>query len=49
VGLHCQALAIDVSTSLLNQDQIRRALLKRGWTQSRPDDEPWHYSFGWTA
>jgi len=45
---HCRGLAIDVSTNLpkAKQDAIRRALLNRGWHQSRPDDEPWHYSFG---
>ena len=49
VGLHTQALAIDVSTAQGDQDRIRYLLKKNGWTQSRPDDEPWHYSYGWTA
>ena len=49
VTLHTQGLAIDVSTAQGGQDKIRRALKRRGWSQSRPDDEPWHYSFGWTA
>ena len=47
--LHTQGLAIDVSTAQRDLDKIRGALKKRGWTQSRPTDEPWHYSFGWTA
>lgn len=47
--LHTQGLAIDVSTAQRGQKKIRRALLKRGWSQSRPVDEPWHYSFYWTA
>lgn len=48
VGLHCQGLAIDVSTNVLD-DKIRKALLRHGFTQARPVDEPWHFSFGWTA
>jgi hypothetical protein len=45
---HCRGLAIDVSTSMsqAKQTAIRRALKNRGWHQSRPDDEPWHHSFG---
>jgi hypothetical protein len=45
---HCRGLAIDVSTaqSQAKQDKIRKALLFRHWHQSRPDDEPWHYSKG---
>ena len=50
VGLHCQALAIDVSTNDPQlQTTVREALLRVGFTQSRPDDEPWHFSYGWTA
>jgi hypothetical protein len=48
VGLHTQGLAIDIHTAFLNK-RLKRALLKHGWTQSRPDDEPWHFSYGWTA
>ncbi len=48
VGLHCQALAIDVHTDYLTSDR-REALAHVGFTQARPTDEPWHYSFGWTA
>lgn len=45
---HTRGLAIDVSMALswLRRRRIRRALLARGWHQSRPTDEPWHYSFG---
>jgi hypothetical protein len=43
--LHTHGLAIDVSTTLKDQEEIRKALLERKWKQSRPDDEPWHYSF----
>jgi len=54
VGLHCQALAIDVDTvwrdSLSNKDEEEFVKLMKqvGFTQARPD-EPWHWSFGWTA
>lgn len=47
--LHTQGLAIDVSTAQGDQERIRTLLKRRGWTQSRPVDEPWHYSYGWTA
>jgi hypothetical protein len=45
---HTRGLCIDVSTNLSRwrQGRLRRALLARGWHQSRPVDEPWHYSFG---
>lgn len=47
--LHTQGLAIDVSTAQPDQARIREVLTRRGWHQSRPVDEPWHYSFHWTA
>lgn len=47
--LHTHGLAIDVSTAQPDQQRIRELLLARGWHQSRPDDEPWHYSFRLTA
>lgn len=53
-GLHCQALAIDVNTTwqagLSDKDEARfKAWMKHnGFTQARPD-EPWHWSYGWTA
>lgn len=45
---HTRGLCIDVSTALsgLTQVRVRRALKARGWHQSRPDDEPWHFSLG---
>lgn len=55
VGLHTQGLAIDVDTiwqGKLSDKQnaaFRKAMLANGWTQSRPSDEPWHWSYGWTA
>ncbi len=45
VGVHPHGLAIDVDTGYLNRI-IRNILLNHGWRQSRPDDEPWHFSFG---
>ena len=42
--LHTHGLAIDVHTGFLNE-KIRKSLLRHGWHQSRPDDEPWHFSF----
>lgn len=50
VGLHCQALACDASTEDPNlKTSTRKALEGHGWHQARPDDEPWHFSYGWTA
>lgn len=54
VGLHCQGLAIDVNTvwrdALSVHDELRFVGLMKhaGFTQAR-SDEPWHWSFGWTA
>lgn len=45
---HTRGLAIDVSTSQPNQSLIRECLLAEGWSQTRPDDEPWHFSYGVT-
>ena len=54
VGLHCQALAIDVNTTwraaLTDKEEAEfvKLMAQVGFTQARPD-EPWHFSFGWTA
>lgn len=54
VGLHCQALAIDTNTdwrTALTDEQERdfvRWMKHFGFTQARAD-EPWHWSYGWTA
>lgn len=47
-GAHTRGLAIDVSMGQTKAKRaaIHAALTDRGWFQSRPDDEPWHYSFG---
>jgi len=46
--LHTRGLAIDVDTRYLN-GTIRKVLLAHGWHQSRPGDEPWHFSFHLTG
>jgi hypothetical protein len=46
---HTRGIAIDVSTSQPNQDIIARCLRRNGWTQTRPDDESWHWSYGVTV
>ena len=47
-GLHTHGLAIDVHTAFLSE-KLRKALLAEGWHQSRPVDEPWHFSYRLTA
>lgn len=50
VGLHCQGLAFDATTEDPQLKTTTRAALEHvGFTQARPDDEPWHFSYGWTA
>lgn len=50
VGLHCQGLAIDVTTEDPElTTKVREVLTRVGFTQARVADEPWHFSFGWTA
>lgn len=45
VGVHCQGLAIDVTTEDPQlQTKVRDALKLCGWKQARPD-EIWHFSF----
>lgn len=45
---HTRGLCIDVNMNLSpwRRARLKKALLARDWHQSRPDDEPWHYSFG---
>ena len=45
---HTRGLALDVSTAQSNQEIIKACLRAEGWTQTRPDDEPWHWSYGVT-
>jgi len=45
---HTRGLAIDVDQSQPNLDKIHAALCAEGWTQTRPVDEKWHYSYGVT-
>jgi hypothetical protein len=30
-------------------DKAHRALADIGWKRARPDDEPWHHSWGFNA
>jgi hypothetical protein len=46
---HVQGLAIDVSTNNADFELQRQILRAVGWKQSRPDDEPWHFSWGVTV
>lgn len=46
---HCRGIAIDVSTAQPGQARVRKALYKQGWRRVRPDDEPWHWSYGFTV
>jgi len=54
VGLHCQALAIDVNTvwraglTDAQEAEFVKLMKQVGFTQARAD-EPWHWSYGWTA
>lgn len=47
VTLHTRGLAIDVSTAIPQREKaiIEQALRRRGWKRSRPDTEPWHWSY----
>lgn len=47
--LHTQGLAIDVSTIVADFEKAHRALAHIGWERARPDDEPWHHSWGFVA
>lgn len=47
VTLHPRGLAIDVATPV--PVMVHNILLNHGWHQSRPGDEPWHFSYCFTA
>jgi hypothetical protein len=50
VGLHTRGLAIDVYWRNPFQAVLLKRLLRHhGWNQTRPVDEPWHWSFGITG
>jgi hypothetical protein len=49
VTAHTRGLAIDASMGAPDHATVRRVLLNHGWHQARPDDEPWHFSFGVTV
>jgi hypothetical protein len=51
VGVHTHGLAVDVDSTQLskkgkNGKTVRETFRAVGWKQSRPDDEPWHHSWG---
>lgn len=46
---HTRGLAIDVDQSQPNLATIGQVLRAEGWTQTRPVDEPWHFSYGVTV
>jgi hypothetical protein len=50
-GVHTHGLAIDVSQAQRRRklNLTYKVLAGHGWTRTRPDDEPWHWSFGVTA
>jgi hypothetical protein len=48
-SLHPQGLAIDVDTRIVDFDKAHAALTHVGWKRARPDDEPWHHSWGFDA
>jgi hypothetical protein len=48
-SLHPQGLAIDVSTIQHDFAKAHQALSDVGWKRARPDDEPWHHSWGFDA
>lgn len=43
---HTRGLALDVSRAQRNVRIIDEVLRAAGWEQVRPDDEPWHFSYG---
>jgi hypothetical protein len=43
---HPRGIAIDVDQSQPRLRLVNRALRRAGWLQARPDDEPWHWSWG---
>lgn len=50
VGLHTRGLAIDLYWKRpFTSKTLARVLRNHGWRQTRPDDEPWHWSFGVTG
>ncbi len=44
-GLHVVGLAFDIHSDFNNAD-VYQAFREDGWHQTRPIDEPWHWSYG---
>lgn len=45
---HTRGLAIDRSNAQPNLADVDQCLKLEGWTRTRPDDEPWHWTYGVT-
>lgn len=45
---HTRGLAIDRSNIQLRLADVDQCLKLEGWTRTRPEDEPWHWSYGVT-
>jgi hypothetical protein len=45
---HTRGLAIDRSNAQPNLNIVDQCLAAEGWNRTRPDDEPWHWSYGVT-
>lgn len=44
-GLHVVGLAFDIHSDF-NTPEVYNAFRQEGWHQTRPGDEPWHWSYG---
>lgn len=44
-GLHVVGLAFDIHADY-NKPEVYEAFRQEGWHQTRPVDEPWHWSYG---
>jgi hypothetical protein len=49
VTLHTRGLAIDVDQRQPALTTVYKVLAGHGWNRSRPTDEPWHWSYHFTA
>jgi hypothetical protein len=49
VSLHPEGLAVDVDTGQKGFGLAVEAMANIGWARVRPDDEPWHHSWGYKA
>lgn len=47
--LHTRGLAVDIDQRQSGLITIYKILAGHGWNRSRPEDEPWHWSYYFTA